>query len=80
MFIARTIHKKSSSVGAEYAAPSGATSSTLDGFYKYLSPRDSESHLQTANQQLPLIDHLWRQAVMQIEEQLFMAQHFLTPR
>ena len=35
--------------------------------------------LQPANQQLPLVNHLRRQTVVQIEEQLLVPQHFLSP-
>lgn len=34
---------------------------------------------QPADQQLALVNHFWRQTVVQIQEQLFMAEHFLAP-
>ena len=35
--------------------------------------------LQPANQQLALIDHFRRQPIVQIKEQLFLTEDFLTP-
>ena len=36
--------------------------------------------LQTANQQFPFVNHFRRQMVVEIYEQLFMADHLVAPR
>jgi hypothetical protein len=43
------------------------------------TPEECVPSLQPANQQLALIDHFRRQAIVQIKEQLFLSEHFLTP-
>ena len=40
----------------------------------------AEPHSQPTDQQLPFVNHFRRQAIVKIEEQLFVTEHFLTPR
>ena len=43
------------------------------------TPEECVPSLQPANQQLALIDHFRRQPIVQIKEQLFLSENFLTP-
>ena len=43
------------------------------------TPEECVPSLQPANQQLALIDHFRRQPIVQIKEQLFLSEDFLTP-